>query len=168
MNDTIINFVAIATMALAFWYFTVYRKKQRMLKSYNLQRKEVITPNILKLHQELDKTLDKSKYFTLLKPRLNEVVANTEGFDQATIRYIMHNPLDMAICNIESRTVLLGVIFYDDSLKSKNNDLVYSIKSNMLNGAEIGICTLSPSDIDDDEKIIESANTIVDFVCVNS
>ncbi|EPE4165723.1 hypothetical protein ACSILI_003948 [Yersinia enterocolitica] len=168
MNDTVINFLAIATMTLAFWYFTVYRKKQRMLKSYNLQRKEVISSNILKLYQELDKTLDKSQYFILLKPRLNEVIANAEGFDQATIRYISYNPIDMVVCSVESRTALLGVIFYDDSLKNKNNDIVYSIKSNMLNGAEIGICTLSPNDIENDEKIIESASTIIDFVYVNS
>ncbi|AKF40323.1 hypothetical protein FORC2_p045 (plasmid) [Yersinia enterocolitica] len=74
----------------------------------------------------------------------------------------------MVVCSVESRTALLGVIFYDDSLKNKNNDIVYSIKSNMLNGAEIGICTLSPNDIEDDEKTIESASTIIDFVCVNS
>ncbi|WP_057618892.1 hypothetical protein [Yersinia enterocolitica] len=137
-----------------------------MLKSYNLQRKEAISSNILKLYQELDKTLDKSQYFILLKPRLNEVIANAEGFDQATIKYISYNPIDMVVCSVESRTALLGVVFYDDSLK--NNDIVYSIKSNMLNGAEIGICTLSPNDIEDDEKIIESASTIIDFVCVNS
>ncbi|CDG97728.1 conserved hypothetical protein [Xenorhabdus bovienii str. puntauvense] len=168
MNDTVINLMAIATMALAFWYFTVYRKKQKLLKAYNLQRREVINPNILKLYQELDKTIDKRKYFILLKPRLNEVIANDEGFDQATIRYILHNPIDMTICNIESRTALLGVIFYEDSLKNKNNDIVYAVKTNMLNGAEIGICTLSQNDIESDEKITESASIIIDFVQVNS